>query len=189
MSMLPKDGEVLFYPGFFSLAESDRFFATLLEEIDWRQESIQLYGKRIPQPRLVSWHGEHSYRYSGLTLPAQPWTPTLREIQSRIESVARVRFTGILLNRYRDGRDSMGWHRDNEKELGRDPVIGSVSLGATRDFRLRHFVEKHLKVSVPLTHGSFLLMRGATQHCWEHAIPKQLKITGERINLTFRVLR
>lgn len=143
------------------------------------------------QPRLTAWYGEagKAYSYSGITLHPLPWTPILRKIRERTETLAGVIFTGALLNLYRDGQDSMGWHRDNEKELGINPVIGSVSFGATREFRLRHHSDKKPVISTRLTHGSCLLMKGETQHYWEHQVAKTREITGTRINITFRVIR
>jgi len=140
------------------------------------------------QPRLTAWYGDpgKAYSYSGITMQPHNWTKALLEIKQRIEAVAGASFNSALLNLYRDGKDSMGWHRDNEKELGINPVIGSVSFGAARTFVLRHYTDKKLKQSIELTHGSFLLMRGRTQHCWEHSLPKRITSTGERINITFR---
>ena len=119
-----------------------------------------------------------------------PWTPELLSIKSKIEEKAAVNFTSVLLNLYRNGKDSVGWHRDNEKEFGTNPVIGSVSFGETRVFQIKHKFRKDLKkVDIPLTHGSFLLMGGPMQHYWEHQVPKTAKEVLPRINLTFRVIR
>jgi alkylated DNA repair dioxygenase AlkB len=158
--------------------------------VQWKQEPILIFGKPVMQPRLTAWYGEpdKSYRYSGITMHPQPWTPTLLAIKEKVEEVAGLPFTSALLNLYRDGMDSMGWHRDNEKELGENPVIGSVSLGAVRTFQFRHAADKALKSSIQLNHGSFLLMQGETQHHWHHRIPKQPRISAPRINLTFRTL-
>lgn len=190
-NLIPKDGEVYFYPDLFTSAESDRLYDTLSKEITWKQEPIFIMGKSILQPRLTAWYGDTDkpYSYSGITMNPQPWTPALLEIKSKIEAIAGVSFTNALLNFYRDGQDSMGWHRDNEKELGINPVIGSVSFGSPRTFHLKHYHDKTLIEKIPLTHGSFLLMQGSTQHYWLHSIPKQLKITAGRINLTFRVIK
>ena len=189
-NLLPFHGEVFYYPHFFSLAESDHYFNALQQEIQWKQEPIKIFGKDMMQPRLTAWYGDvdKPYSYSGITMQSLPWTNTLQQIKTAIEKLAGVRFTNALLNYYRDGKDSMGWHRDNEKELGINPVIGSVSFGAARIFRLRHYDKKKLVRSIELTHGSFLLMRGETQHHWEHQIPKTNSTIGGRINLTFRVL-
>ena len=190
MNLLDKDGEAFFFENVFSKEESDQYLMKLQNEIAWRQEPIKIFGKSVMQPRLTAWYGDadKTYRYSGLLMTPQAWSPSLLEIKKRVEALAAVEFTSVLLNFYRNERDSMGWHRDNEKELGQNPVIGSVSFGATRRFDFRHYFEKSLKSSVDLTHGSFLLMKGATQQNWEHSIQKSSRPIGPRINLTFRVL-
>jgi len=190
-NLLPKDGEAYFYPSLFSTEESDRLYNALLTDIDWKQEPIFIMGKSILQPRLTAWYGDADkpYSYSGITMTPQIWTPALLEIRSRIEPLAGVTFSSVLLNYYRNGQDSMGFHRDNEKELGINPVIGSVSFGTPRNFVFKHYSDKTLSEKLSLTHGSFLLMTGSTQHHWLHGIPKQLKITEGRINLTFRVIK
>jgi len=189
-NLLPRDGMVNFFPGFFSEQESDLYFNSLIKEISWKQEPIIIFGKQIMQPRLTAWYGDEgkSYRYSGIIMQPQRWTETLLEIKKRIETIAAVSFNSALLNQYRDGKDSMGWHRDNEKELGTNPVIGSVSFGAVRKFMMKHYQDKSLTSSVELSHGSFLLMHGQTQHYWMHSIPKTTKPLGPRINITFRVI-
>ena len=190
-NILPMRGEAIFYPAFFTPAESDCYFSLLQKEIYWRQEPIKMFGKEIMQPRLTAWYGDEDkkYSYSGITMQPQPWNNALLEIKAKTEAVAGVQFTNALLNFYRDGKDSMGWHRDNEKELGVNPVIGSVSFGATRSFRFRNYLEKNITKSIDLTHGSFLLMLGETQHHWEHQLPKMNVNTGSRINITFRVIK
>lgn len=189
-NLLPKDGEAIFFPDLFTPAESDHYLHSLQHDILWKQEPIIIYGKEIMQPRLTAWYGDEgkAYLYSGITMQPKPWTKALLEIKERIETIAMVHFNSALLNQYRDGKDSMGWHRDNEKELGINPVIGSVSFGASRKFMLRHYHDRSLKASVELSHGSFLLMRGKTQHCWMHSIPKTTKPLDMRINITFRVI-
>jgi len=181
------DAEIRYLPGAFTQADADRLFDALRRGIDWRQEQITLFGQRRLVPRLVAWHGDPGarYTYSGAVHEPLPWTPALLELRDRVESLAGQPFNSVLLNLYRDGRDGMGWHADDEPELGRDPVIASVSLGATRRFRLRH--RKHRDtIHVDLGHGSLLLMQGPTQHHWVHAVPKTSRPVGERINLTFR---
>ncbi|MEB3213679.1 MAG: alpha-ketoglutarate-dependent dioxygenase AlkB, partial [Leptolyngbyaceae bacterium] len=175
--------------------EGDRLFQHLLNEIPWRQDHITIYGKTRALPRKTAWHGDAgaSYSYSGIHLHPEPWTPGLVEIKQRIEAVVNRRFpqlcfNSVLLNLYRNGQDSMSWHSDDEPELGRNPVIGSVSFGETRRFVFRHRQNKALKTEVPLTHGSFLLMASETQHFWHHAIPKTARAIAPRINLTFRVI-
>lgn len=185
------DAELHYYPAFFTLSEADDLFAHLIDplQIAWRQESIRLFGKSVPTPRLSAWYGEEgtAYTYSGLTMQPMPFTPILLSIKQKIEAHSSpVQFNSVLLNLYRTGSDSMGWHSDDEPKLGRNPVIASVNLGETRRFLLRHTKQKHLKHEILLQHGSLLLMQGTTQHFWQHAIPKTAKPTSARINLTFR---
>lgn len=183
------DADVVFYEHFFTKQESDAFFKELKETILWQQDHIKLYGKTINLPRLTAWYGDKAYGYSGITMPVHPWTDNLLSIKSRIENETKVIFTGVLLNYYRNGQDSVGWHADDEKELGQNPVIASVSFGETRTFQLRHKTRKDIKkLNLYLSHGSLLLMKGSTQHFWEHQVPKTSKIIGPRINLTFRVI-
>ncbi len=183
--------EIQYFPSLFNLDESHDFLNRLQTEIAWRQEPIRIFGKLVMQPRLTALYGdlEKEYRYSGLLMKPLAWTETLLEIKKRIEGLSDVTFTTALLNLYRNEKDSMGWHRDNEKELGPNPVIGSVSFGATRSFQLRHYYKKNLKEVIDLEHGSFLLMRGSTQHFWEHCLPKRSKSCEPRINITFRVIK
>lgn len=185
------DAEVFLDQAFFSLPDSDRLFQQLSEQIAWRQEKIRLYGKEFNQPRLTAWYGDEgaSYTYSNLTLHPLAWIAPLDEIRRRCNEAAGVEFNSVLLNLYRDGQDSMGWHQDNEPELGTNPVIASVSFGATRRFQFRHKKRRGLPtISLDLTHGSLLLMKGATQHHWRHQVPKTATPAGARINLTFRVI-
>lgn len=200
VNILPAQGEAWFYPAFFPASEADTYFNTLMHEIPWQQEPIKIFGREVMQPRLTAWYGDagKSYSYSGITLQPLAWTDTLHMIRRQAEIAAGVTFTGALLNLYRDGKDSMGWHRDNEKELGINPVIGSVSFGATRQFQLRSYADKSkpdrpkpdkaIPISIDLSHGSFLLMKGETQHYWEHRVAKKETVTETRINITFRVL-
>ena len=187
-NILPLDGEVFFYPGFFEKAEADQLMQSLKTTIKWKQEPIKIMGKEIMQPRLTALYGDtdQSYRYSGLTMIPAVFTPELLLIKTKVETVCGHSFTTALLNYYRNGQDSMGWHRDNEKSLGLNPVIASISFGVTRNFKLKHAIDAKQQVVVPLTHGSVLIMAGSTQHKWYHSIPKQLKLEGERINITFR---
>lgn len=185
------DAEITLHHQFFNPAESSRFFDDLLLQTGWGQGEIKLYGRLHREPRLTAWHGDagKSYSYSGLVLHPQPWTPLLLEVKDRVDRTAQTSFNSVLLNLYRDGRDSNGWHQDNEPELGRNPVIASVSFGATRRFQMRHKFRKDLpKVEIDLDDGSLLLMAGPTQHFWQHQIPKTAKLVGPRINLTFRVI-
>jgi alkylated DNA repair dioxygenase AlkB len=184
------DAEVIYYPTFFPQAQSDGYYQALLDSTNWKQEQIQLHGKPIALPRLTAWYGDEgkSYRYSGIKQDPNPWTPTLLAIKQAIEAVSGVRFNSVLLNLYRGERDSVAWHSDDEPELGSNPVIGSVSFGATRSFQLRHKQNRELRRQVELSHGSYLLMKGPTQHHWQHRVPKASGARGSRINLTFRII-
>ena len=190
INILPHHGDAVLYTGFFSVEESDHYFNSLLNEINWKQEPIKIFGKEVMQPRLTAWYGEtgKAYTYSGITMQPHAWTKSLQAIKQKIEQVAVVTFTSALLNLYRNGNDSMGWHRDNEKELGNAPVIGSVSFGATRTFQFRNYKTKSDIKSLEPTHGSFLLMRCEKNHYWEHRVPKTNQPVTERINITFRVI-
>jgi alkylated DNA repair dioxygenase AlkB len=179
---------VRLWPVAFAPDEASQLFDELIVGIDWRQEEVLIFGQRRPVPRLVAWHGDPgaSYTYSGTPHDPLRWTEPLERIRSRLFEVTGSRFNSALLNLYRDGRDGMGWHADDEPELGRDPVIASVSLGAPRRFCFRHRRDRTLKLDVTLSHGSLLLMSGATQHHWVHAVPKTSLPAGRRLNLTFR---
>jgi alkylated DNA repair dioxygenase AlkB len=183
------DAEVLYAPH-VDFGEPDQaILAHLIETIPWRSESIVLWGKSYVQPRLIAWYGdeEASYTYSGLTLAPLPWTPTLMRIKQRVEDVSETLFNSVLLNYYRDGQDSMGFHSDDEPELGPAPIIASVSFGEERTFVLKHKRKKNLKpMRLPLASGSVLLMRGETQKNWRHAVEKENCPCGPRINLTLR---
>lgn len=179
------------FPVFFNDEESDALFRELLDKTRWRQEFITIYGRQVRLPRLTAWYGDANrpYTYSGITMRPEPWTPTLLAIKERIEPVSGVTFTSVLANLYRDGSDGVAWHQDDEPELGEEPVIGSVSLGQTRRFQLRHKHRKDLEtVSINLGNGSLLVMRGSTQRFWQHQLPKSSAPVGARINLTFRVI-
>jgi len=184
------DADISYYPNFFDYNAADTMMAALIKTTPWQQDNIKLFGKVHAQPRLTALYGNDAkpYSYSGITMQPLPWTLLLEKIKFQVESAAGITFTSVLLNFYRDGRDSNGWHSDNEKELGNNPVIASVSFGAQRVFRLRHNSEP-IKQNILLEHGSLLLMKGTTQHFWKHQIPKTAKPIGPRINLTFRVIR
>jgi alkylated DNA repair dioxygenase AlkB len=190
-NLLPHKGKVFLFENFFTEKEAAHFLQKLKSTIQWKQEPIKMFGKMIMQPRLTAWYGDadKSYTYSGITMKPNNWTKELLEIKTRIEPISNVQFTSALLNLYRDGQDSMGWHRDNEKELGDNPTIGSVSFGESRIFKLREYATKELVKNIELLHGSYLLMQGETQHFWEHQIPKTTKTLTERINITFRKLQ
>lgn len=183
------DAEVRLRHQAFTSAESASLFQRLLTETPWRQDKITLYGKTFDLPRLQQWYGDEglSYVWSGIVMNPMPWTPTLLEAKARAEEISGERFNTVLLNRYRDGNDTVAWHTDNEKELGPEPVIASVSFGAERDFMMRHALRTDLPdTTLLLTNGSVLVMAGATQRCWKHAVPRRKRVTDERINLTFR---
>ena len=186
------DLDLSFDPDFVDPVRADEWFKILDGTIPWRQESIRLFGRTVLVPRLQSWHGDpgSTYRYSGLLLEPVAWTPLLAAIRTEVEQVVGgAPFDSVLVNLYRDGEDSMGWHSDDEPELGAEPEIASVSLGATRTFQLRHRTRRDLdRIDLDLTPGSLLVMRGKTQECWQHALPKRRgkRAPGPRINLTFR---
>lgn len=187
------DADLLLDPQFLQPAEAARLLAELTDTIPWQQQPIRLFGKEIMQPRLTAWHGDAgaTYRYSGLTLPPAPWTPALQELRRQVEQATGARFNSVLLNLYRTGQDSMGWHADDEPELGPAPNIASVSLGTVRNFRLKPRDPgrtPHAPVSLPLASGSLLLMRGPTQQYWLHALPKTARTQEPRLNLTFRYI-
>lgn len=185
-----ENGEYIFYPNFFSKSESDILLKGLRNNIVWKQESMNMYGKKIDFPRLTAWYGNNDkpYSFSGITLQPLPWTSEILTIKNKIEPIAKTVFNSVLLNLYRDGNDSISWHTDAEKELGINPIIASVNFGATRKFQLRHIKNKE-KLEIELTHGSLLIMQGELQHFWQHQVPKTSKPVGERINLTFRVIK
>jgi alkylated DNA repair dioxygenase AlkB len=188
--ILSMDGEAIFYRDFFNADESEKLFLELNASTQWQQDTITLYGRCMPLPRLQAWYGDEgkSYTYSGIEQHPKLWTPVLSTIKARIEQVAQVKFNSVLLNLYRHGKDSVAWHSDDEPELGQNPIIGSVSFGDTRRFSLKHKQIKDRKVEIDLPHGSFLLMRGKTQHYWQHQIAKTTKEVRPRINLTFRIV-
>jgi len=210
-------GGALFYAEhFFPAAWSDRMVAYLQENqrqdwrttdwrdvpgdrlddlgftnIRWKQDSLKLYGKSIPLPRLTAWYGDPgaAYTYSGIKSDPNPWNDGLIHIKNRIESVVGDSYNCVLLNWYRDGQDSLNWHADDERELGDDPVIASANFGATRDFLLRRNSDHSQKLTIPLKHGTLLVMRGELQRHWKHAVPKRATVGGSRFNLTFRNIR
>jgi alkylated DNA repair dioxygenase AlkB len=183
------DGELTLFRQPELGAAPESLFRRLSATLAWRQEPITLFGKEMLQPRLLAWYGEAQavYRYSGRRHDPLPWTAELSDLRERVEALTGARFNSVLANLYRDHRDSMGLHADDEPELGQRPVIASLSLGEERVFRLRHRQRKDLKpVRIPLTDGSLLVMAGDTQRHWKHEVPKQARPCGPRINLTFR---
>ena len=186
-----KDGELYYDRFFFSNIEANKYFNLLKKEIQWQQDNIKIFGKIYLQPRLTALYANNnkSYSYSNIKMQPITFTPTLFDIKSKIEKRINSQFTSCLLNLYRNGQDSNGWHADNEKELGLNPVIASLSLGAERVFHMKHRNDKKEKLKINLTNGSLLVMRGKTQHHWLHQIPKTRKKVEERINLTFRIIK
>lgn len=185
------DAEVIYYPHVFSFDKSNELLPLLQKGILWQQDDITLFGKTQAQPRLTALYGNEGkpYSYSGIVMTPYPWNALLTYIREEVEEICGTHFTTVLLNQYRDGKDSNGWHADDEKELGRNPIIASVSFGAERFFHLRHNTDPDQKLKILLEHGSLLLMKGTTQHFWKHQIPKTAKPVGTRINLTFRSIK
>jgi alkylated DNA repair dioxygenase AlkB len=179
--------DVDWYPDWLPPADAAHALTQLVEEVEWRQDMMGTPAGRVPLPRLTAWQGEPDavYVYSGIRNVPQPWTPTVAELKAAAESVCDARFNSVLINRYRSGTDSMGWHADREPELGAQPVIASVSLGVARTFDLRHN-KTGVVQSFSLKGGSLLVMKGNTQADWRHRVPKEPRVAGERINLTFR---
>lgn len=183
------DGELQLFNDLPLGCEETTLLRQLIDETDWRQEYVTLFGKTHKQPRLVAWYGDPDacYTYSGKTYQPQPWNSSLLRLKALAEQVSASRFNSVLLNYYRDGRDSMGLHADDEPELGPEPVIASLSLGATRTLYFRHRFRKDVAtVNVPLPSGSLLVMRGETQRNWKHGVRKLSRVCGPRVNLTFR---
>ena len=160
------------------------------KNIEWHHDQINMFGKDIFLPRYSAWYGDSDkpYTYSGLTLTPKTWNKGLLFIKNEIDKIAGVTFNSVLMNWYRDGDDYINWHTDAEKELGKNPVIGSVNFGTTRRFLIRRIDDKKEKVEMPLKHGTLLVMKGALQHFWQHSVPKEKKVKDDRINLTFRVI-
>jgi alkylated DNA repair dioxygenase AlkB len=179
-------GLLLYYPAFFPRAQADALFESLRKEVAWKQEQTR-FGQAFPRLTALYADAGLTYTYSGITYPSLVWTEELDAIRRRVEKVAAAPFNSVLLNRYRDGADSIGFHADDEPELGKNPIVPSISLGSERRFLLKHKKTKE-KIEYTLRHGSLLIMGGTLQHFWHHGIPKTDKPVGERINLTFRNL-
>ncbi|MGH8476127.1 MAG: alpha-ketoglutarate-dependent dioxygenase AlkB family protein [Methylococcales bacterium] len=185
--IIEKDGSLLFVAHFIAAEEAWAMHERLLHELVWSAESIRIYGKSIQSPRLLSWVGDPDceYRYSGIVHEPLPWHPVLFELKTRLEDCTGQAFNSVLCNLYRDGNDSLGWHADNEKELGRNPIIGSVSLGDTRTIRIRH-KKSGAAHNIEMNNGSLIIMAGCLQQYWRHCVPKASKVVQARINLSFR---
>ena len=187
-----RDGEVVYLPDFVARPEADRILAALIALPDWQQLRLRLFGRQVDAPRLTAWYGDPgcSYAYSGIVHDPLPWPAVVANLRDRLGEKLGTAFNSVLANRYRDGRDSMGWHSDDERELGPAPVIASLSFGAKRRFLLRHRARKDaLTHDLTLDHGSLLVMKGKTQRHWKHSVPKAARCRGERVNLTFRRVR
>nr|WP_046759131.1 alpha-ketoglutarate-dependent dioxygenase AlkB [Kordia jejudonensis] len=185
------DADISYYPDFINSTEADQIFDTLQKETPWQQDDIKVFGKVYAQPRLTALYGtnQKSYSYSNIKMTPHALTPTLLHLKNSVDTICNADFTTMLLNYYRDGKDSNGWHADNEKELGTNPIIASLSFGQERFFHLKHRTDKTLKHKLLLQHGSLLVMKGETQHKWLHQIPKTAKPIQGRINITFRIIR
>ncbi|HEY0961173.1 MAG TPA: alpha-ketoglutarate-dependent dioxygenase AlkB [Pseudomonadales bacterium] len=182
------DAELTYIPAFFDPASSVALLAALIDETPWRQDVLRFGGKEVVVPRLQAWYGERRYGYSGLRLAPLPWTSTLASIRQRITEYCGVEFNSVLINYYRDGRDSVAWHSDDERELGPDPLIASLSLGATRRFEMKHRALKASKMRMMLDNGSLLIMGSGMQRHWMHQLPKDPHVDTARLNLTFRLI-
>ena len=189
IELLPVDPSAAFHEAAFAEDEARSLFESLREEIPWEQRQVRMFGKWIDQPRLVAWFGDPDapYSYSGLTLDPHPWTPAVDVCRRRCEALAGVSFNSGLANLYRTGQDTVGWHSDDEPELGDEPIIASVSFGATRRFDLRH-KSGAPTVKVDLVPGSVVIMSGRCQSHWKHQVARTKRVDAPRINLTFRRL-
>lgn len=190
LNLVPFDGELYLHNNFYGLQEADLLFDRLKTDLAWQEEAVFIYGRWVKVPRLMCWYGDSDawYRYSGVNHQPRPWIPALQAIREKVERQCQCDFNCVLANLYRDGKDSMGCHADDEKELGQNPVIASLSLGDERLFKLHHKKRKET-VDVILGHGDLLVMAGALQHQWMHALPKTKKLKAPRINLTFRKIK
>ena len=192
IDLISQDGAVTCWQKLLTDSEAYALFDELIKSPIWQQETIQLYGKRLLQPRLTAWYGEYGVSADGgyeKLYQTVDFTPRLLSLKTEIEKVTGYRFNCVLANLYRDGQDSVGYHADNEKILGINPVIASYSLGATRRFLLKHNIDKSQKLACELQHNSLLLMHGSLQHHWQHSIAKTQRSVAPRINLTFRLIK
>jgi len=182
--------DLVYFSSFYTTAEANRLFNDLLQQVLWQQDDITLFGKTHKQPRLTALYNDNNkpYTYSGITMKSHIFNELLLNIKNKVESVSKHKFNSVLINLYRDGNDSNGWHADNEKELGINPSITSISFGASRIFKFRHRMNPKESHKLELKHGSLLIMQGEMQHYWLHQIPKTKKEVGKRINLTFRFI-
>lgn len=189
-NILPYDGIVNYYGKVMGAAEANRYLDILLHSIAWKHDEARIFGRHIITKRKVAWYGDtdFSYAYSGATRVALPWTPELLELKTLTETLTGERYNSCLLNLYHTGDEGMAWHSDDEKSLGKDSTIASLSFGAERKFSLKHRVNKEEIRSLMLEAGSLLVMKGITQTNWLHALPKQQRVKEARVNLTFRYM-
>jgi alkylated DNA repair dioxygenase AlkB len=182
--------ELVYHEGFFSPQDCGRLLEDLLATTEWRQDTFSIYGRRVLIPRLNAWYGDAgcTYTYSRIAMEPLAWTAPLREVKARVESELGVAFNSVLMNLYRGGRDGVAWHADDEPELGPEPLLASVSFGATRSFQLRSKADRGIRHTLALEDGSVLVMGGATQRHWVHQVPKTARPVGRRLNLTFRTV-
>lgn len=188
-NLLPFDGTVNYYGKIFSFQEASFYLDKMLHAIEWKNDEAIIYGKHIITKRKAAWYGDHnfSYTYSNTTKLALPWTEDLLALKRKVEELTQTTFNSCLLNLYHDGNEGMAWHSDDEKSLGKDTTIASLSFGAERKFSLKHKLTKEI-VSVLLQQGSLLVMKGSTQTHWQHCLPKTTKVKNQRVNLTFRTI-
>ncbi len=190
-NILPVNGEVYLYTHLFTEIEAAAIFRELVETIAWKQDTMPCFGKQVNLPRLTAWYGDEgkNYQYSGIANHPLPWNHLLLDIKKYIEDITGYSFNSALLNYYRSGSDSVGWHTDAERALGINPVIASLSFGSERVFAFRHKTQVALKKKLLLHPGSCLLMKGETQHCWMHQLPKTSMPVSGRVNITFRKIQ
>jgi alkylated DNA repair dioxygenase AlkB len=188
-NLLPFDGIVNYYGKIFSDDEALFYFEKMMNDIEWKNDEAIIYGRHIITKRKAAWYGDrkYSYTYSNTTKHALPWTKELIELKKRVEEITQATFNSCLLNLYHDGNEGMAWHSDDEKSLGKNTTIASLSFGAERKFSLKHKLTKE-NVSLVLESGSLLVMKGSTQTHWQHSLPKTTKVKTPRVNLTFRTI-
>ncbi|HET8752810.1 MAG TPA: alpha-ketoglutarate-dependent dioxygenase AlkB [Salinimicrobium sp.] len=186
-NLLPEGGTLIYYGKILSAAEAENYFKILMETVPWKNDEMVIFGKRIVTSRKIAWFANEntSYTYSNTTKQAFPWTKELLELKKRVEEISKTQFNSCLLNLYHSGEEGLGWHSDNEKTLGENPIIASLSLGAERKFMLKHKISKK-NISLTPENGSLLVMKDETQENWLHSLPKTKKVKTPRINLTFR---
>ncbi len=185
------NAELIYLPNFYSIGQSNDYFKLLRDTIPWQLDDITVFGKTHKQPRLTALFANNNlpYSYSNITMAPHKFTKDLLKIKNDVEQTLKHEFTTVLLNLYRNGSDSNGWHADNEKELGKNPVIASLSFGEPRTFHFKHKTLKEEKHKITLEHGSLLIMKGEMQHHRLHQVPKTKRVIAARINLTFRTIK